>query len=127
MSFPATTTTTNCLIPSSPTLPNLCPPPPLYPLSPSRPTHPVDDIRCCKGSNDAPHCLNELPPDVLSGLNALHQGHVGIDALALDGVLIAHHSSLSTLGVSNQGRLNLSSANPEQGNGCVCGVWWWWR
>jgi hypothetical protein len=76
----------------------------------------MDNIRRGKGTNNAAHAVDELPAQVLGIFLPLHECDIGVDALALDGVLIPHHCRLRTLGVGHQGGLHLGGANPV-------GVW----
>ena len=49
----------------------------------------------------------ELAEEGLCLIDALVDGHVDVDALALDGVREAHHRSLGDVGVKHHGALNL--------------------
>lgn len=62
----------------------------------------------------------ELIWEVLGELVALSQGHKAVEALALQGVGVAHHGSLSHRRVLHQGRLHLCCAQQvawKQGGG----------
>lgn len=47
--------------------------------------HPVDDIGCCERPDGVAHCTGQCLPEVVAVLDALHQCHKGVDALALWG------------------------------------------
>ena len=49
---------------------------------------------------------------LLGRLHAAHQGDVGVDALALDGVRVAHHRRLGHVRVRDQRALDLGGAEP---------------
>jgi len=54
----------------------------------------VDDVRGCEGADDLPHLLLEGADELLGPLLrvAAVEQDVTIDALALDGMRVAHHS-----------------------------------
>mmetsp|Transcript_3414 Transcript_3414/g.7433 ORF Transcript_3414/g.7433 Transcript_3414/m.7433 type:complete len:224 (-) Transcript_3414:1253-1924(-) len=76
-----------------------------------QPRSPVDDVGCCERADGVPDTADQLLAQLVAVLHPLHQGHVRVDALALDWVVVAHHRCLRTCRVSHQRALHLGSTD----------------
>ncbi len=72
---------------------------------------PVHDVWCRKRADGVADHGHELAPQLLRVRLALHQRHVRVDALPLDGVVVADDGRLGALGVRDQGALDLGGAD----------------
>ena len=76
----------------------------------------MNDIWSCKGPDGVPHAgrellLQELAVALGVALDAVHQRNIGVDALALDGVVVANNGRLGTSRVGPERILDLGRAN----------------
>src|SRR5450759_3310123 len=73
-------------------------------------------VRRGDGADDLAHVHDELLLEIVAGLHAVVEGHVSVDADALDGVRVADHGGLGHLGMADQRAFDVRRADAVTGD-----------